>query len=45
MAAAVAQHVQKCFAAERATSVMLATLENDPALDIEAAFDAAFAAV
>jgi hypothetical protein len=45
LAAAVAQHVQKCFAAERATSVMLATLQNDPALDIEAAFNAAFAAV
>jgi hypothetical protein len=45
LAAAVAQHVQKCFAAERATSVMLETLQNDPALDIEAAFNAAFAAV
>ena len=45
MAAAVAQHVQKCFAAERATSVMLETLENNPTLDIEAAFNAAFAAV
>ena len=45
MAAAVAQHVQKCFAAERATSVMLETLENNPTLDIEAAFNAAFATV
>ena len=45
LGAAVAQHVQKCFAAERAVSVVLETLQDDPDLDIEAAFNAAFAAV
>ena len=45
LGAAVAQHVQKCFAAERAVSVALETLQDDPDLDIEAAFNAAFAAV
>ncbi len=37
---AVAQHIQRCFAAER---VVTEALETDPTLDIAAAFDAAYA--
>ena len=40
LGAAVAQHVQRCFAAERAVSV---ALDLDPLLDLAAAFDAAYA--